>query len=295
VKPPVFEYYRPDTVDEALALLAEHGGDAKVLAGGQSLIPTMNFRLAQPAVLVDLNRVDALAHVTEAVDGGLLLGAMTRQRVLETHPQVTRRYPLLAEAMPHVAHPQIRNRGTLGGSLAHADPAAELPAVTVALDARIKLRSSGGERELAMRDFFTGLFATALEPGELVTAIVLPPPVPRTGWAFLEVARRHGDYALVGVAARVSLDGNGRCTDTRVVLLSVGEGPVASAGAAQALAGQAPTPAAIAAAAAAAQAETDPPGDIHASAAYRKHLVGILTRRALEKAAGQAGSRSGGR
>lgn len=295
MKPPAFAYYRPDTVDEALALLAEHGGDAKVLAGGQSLIPTMNFRLAQPAVLVDLNRVDALAHVTEAADGGLLLGAMTRQRALETNAEVTRRYPLLAEAMPHVAHPQIRNRGTLGGSLAHADPAAELPAVTVALDARIQLRSTGGERELAMSDFFTGLFATALEPGELVTAIMLPPPVPRTGWAFLEVARRHGDYALVGVAARVSLDTNGRCTTARVVLLSVGEGPVVSAGAAGALEGNAPSANAIAAAAAAAQAETDPPGDIHASAAYRKHLVGVLTRRALEKAAGQAGRRSGGR
>lgn len=289
MKPPVFDYHRPETVDEALALLAEHGGDAKVLAGGQSLIPTMNFRLAQPAVLVDLNRIDALAHVTEAADGGLLLGAMTRQRTLERDPLVTGRYPLIAEAMPHVAHPQIRNRGTLGGSLAHADPAAELPAVTVALGARVQLRGRDGERELPMSEFFTGLFATALEPGELLTAIVLPPPPPRTGWAFLEVARRHGDYALVGVAARVSLDGNGRCADAGVVLLSVGEGPVLSAGAAQALAGQTPTPAAIEAAAAAAQAETDPPGDIHASAAYRRHLVGVLARRALTTAAARAG------
>jgi CO/xanthine dehydrogenase FAD-binding subunit len=287
MKPPVFAYHRPDSVENALALLAQQD-DAKVLAGGQSLIPTMNFRLAQPAALVDLNAVATLSHITEATDGGLLIGAMTRQRAVERSAAVAQRFPLLAEALPHVAHPQIRNRGTIGGSLAHADPAAELPAVMVALDARVHLRSESGERRLGITEFFTGLFATALAPGELLVAVELPPPPPRTGWAFMEVARRHGDYALVGVAARVTVDGRGRCEQARVVLLSVGDGPVMSAGAARALEGQEPSQPAIAAAAAAAQADIDPPGDIHASAAYRRHLAGVLTRRAVTLAAERA-------
>ncbi len=291
MKPPVFAYYRPDTVEEALALLAELGGDAKPLAGGQSLIPTMNFRLAQPAALVDLNRLDALAHISESGEGGVFIGAMTRQRAVERSALVGERAPLLAAALPFVAHPQIRNRGTIGGSLAHADPAAELPAVTVALDAQFHVRSAGSERRLPAAAFFTGLFATALEPGELVVAVELPAPVPRTGWAFLEVARRHGDYALAGVAARLTLDGNGRCADARVVLLSVGDGPVVSPGAAAALAGQQPDAAAIRAAAEAVRQEVDPPGDIHASAAYRRHLAAVLTRRALEAAVKRIGDR----
>ena len=294
MKPPVFAYHRPDTVEEALALLAELGGDAKPLAGGQSLIPTMNFRLAQPAALVDLNRLDALAHISESGEGGVFIGAMTRQRAVERSALVGERAPLLAEALPFVAHPQIRNRGTIGGSLAHADPAAELPAVTVALDATFHVRSTGSERRLRAAEFFTGLFAPALEPGELVVAIELPAPAPRTGWAFVEVARRHGDYALAGVAARVMLDGTGRCADARVVLLSVGDGPVVSPGAAAALAGQKPDAAAIRAAAEAVRQEVDPPGDIHASAAYRRHLAAVLTRRALDRAANGAAQRHSG-
>jgi len=292
VKPAAFAYYRPDSVEQALALLAEHGGDAKPLAGGQSLIPTMNFRLAQPAALVDLNGLDALAHITEAADGGLLIGAMTRQRAVERSALVAARAPLLAEALPFVAHPQIRNRGTIGGSLAHADPAAELPAVMVASGAMVHMRGEAGERRMAAADFFTGLFATALEPAELVTAIELPPPAPRSGWAFREVARRHGDYALVGVAAMVRLDEAGRCAEARVVLLSVGDGPQQVPAAVAALEGRIPDAATIAAAAAAAQAGVDPPGDIHASAAYRRRLAGVLTGRALEQAAKRAAGRT---
>jgi aerobic carbon-monoxide dehydrogenase medium subunit len=288
VKPPAFAYHRPGTVEEALALLAEHG-DAKPLAGGQSLVPAMNFRLAQPTVLVDLNRLDALAGITPS-DGGVRLGAMARQRAVEQSPLVAAHAPLLAETMPFVAHPQIRNRGTVGGSLAHADPAAELPAVMVALEARFVLRSAAGERTLEAERFFTGLFATALEPGELVTAVDLPAAPARSGSAFEEVARRHGDYALVGVAAQVALDGGGRCAHARIALLSVGDGPTLAPRAAATLAGQLPTPEAIRAAADAAQADLDPPSDIHASAAYRRRLAGVLTRRALTRAFARAAS-----
>ena len=283
MKPPAFAYFRPASLEEALALLAEHP-DAKPLAGGQSLVPTMNFRLAQPAVLVDLNRLSDLAYIKASADGGVEIGAMARQRAVERSAVIAARAPLLAETMPFVAHPQIRNRGTVGGSLAHADPAAELPAVAVALEARLVLRSTTGARTLDAERFFTGLFATALEPGELVAAMELPAPAPRSACAFEEVARRHGDYALVGVACAVRLDDAGHCARARVVLLSVGEGPVLSASAAAALQGRAPGEAAIRAAAEAVNRDLDPPSDIHASAAYRRQLARVLTRRALQRA-----------
>lgn len=286
MKPPLFSYFRPATVDEALSLLAEHG-DAKPLAGGQSLVPAMNFRLSQPAALVDLNRLDALAGIAPS-GGGLRIGAMTRQRAVERSPLVAARAPLLAETMPFVAHAQIRNRGTVGGSLAHADPAAELPAVMLALEARLVVKSPAGERQVRAEQFFTGLFATALQPGELVAAIELPAPPARTGCAFEEVARRHGDYALVGVAAVVALDEAGRCARARIALLSVGEAPALATQAAALLAGQQPTSEAIRAAAEAVNGEIDPPSDIHASAAYRRQLARVLTRRALTRAAARA-------
>jgi carbon-monoxide dehydrogenase medium subunit len=286
VKPPSFEYHRPASVEEALDLLAQHP-DAKPLAGGQSLVPAMNFRLAQPAVLVDLNRLDTLAGIAPA-DGGLRIGAMTRQRAVERSALVAQRAPLLAEAMPFVAHPQIRNRGTVGGSVAHADPAAELPAVLVALGARFLAKGRAGERWIPAERFFVGLFATALEPGELVVAVELPPPSPRAGWAFEEVARRHGDYALVGVAAAVTVDEAGCCADARIALLSVGEGPALAGAAAAALAGLEPAAGAIRAAADAVDADLDPPSDIHASAAYRRRLARVLTRRALTRAFARA-------
>jgi aerobic carbon-monoxide dehydrogenase medium subunit len=289
LKPAPFRYFAPQTLDEALSLLAEHGYDVKPLAGGQSLVPAMNFRLAQPAVLVDLNRIAELAFVRAGDDGGLRIGAMTRQRTLERDPLVATRAPLVHAAMPHIAHGQIRNRGTIGGSLAHADPAAELPAVALALDARFRLHSQRGERWVSAGEFFISLFTTALEPDELLVEVALPPLLPRTGWAIQEVARRHGDYALVGVAAALTLDEAGRCRQVRITLLSVGDGPVAAHKAATLLVGEPPTPALLTTVAeTVARDEIDPASDIHASAAYRRHLTKVLTRKALTTAVEQA-------
>jgi len=288
MKPAPFEYLAPDSLDAALEALARHGGDAKLLAGGQSLIPVMNFRLAQPAVLIDLNRVEELDYVRDD-GGGLRIGAMTRQRTLERDPRIAALSPLLAEAVPSIAHPQIRNRGTLGGSLVHADARAELPAAAVALRARLRLRRSGGERWVEARDFFAGLMTTLLEPDEILVEVALPPPLPRTGWAFLEEARRHGDYAQVGVAAGVSLDAAGRCREARLVYLSVGDRPVEAHAAARLLEGSTPSAEAIAAAAEkAAQDEMSPTGDIHASTAFKRHLARVLTGRALARAFARA-------
>ena len=285
MKPPPFKYYAPTTLEEALAHLAEHGYDAKPLAGGQSLIPTMNFRLAQPAVLVDLNNIPELFYIRPDENGGLRIGAMTRESQLEHSSLLAERAPLMHEAMPHIAHPQIRNRGTIGGTLAHADPAAELPAVSVALNGRFRLRSQRGERWVSADEFFVGFFTTALEPDELLVEVALPAMPPRSGWSFQEVARRHGDYALVGVAALVTLDEQGQCQQARLVFLSVGEGPVEAHEAARVLQGQAPTAEAIRAAAeVAADTDVDPSSDIHASAAFRRHLAKVLARRALEQA-----------
>jgi len=293
VKPAPFDYHRPDTADEALAILADLGSDAKPLAGGQSLVPAMNFRLARPAVLVDLNRIAPLAYIEESLDGGLLIGAMTRQRAPERSGTVARKAPLLFEAMPWIAHPQIRNRGTVGGSLAHADPAAELPAVMVALDARFVLRSRTASRTVPAHDFYTGLLTTVLGPDELLTEIRIPPRPARAGSAFMELARRHGDFALVGVAVELALDQRGACASARIALLSVGDGPVLAAKAMAVLAGGIPHAASIEEAARiAAETDVDPPADIHASSAYRRHLVRVLVGRAVTQAAERA---AGGR
>jgi CO/xanthine dehydrogenase FAD-binding subunit len=283
MKPAPFEYFQPRSVDEALALLAEHGSEAKPLAGGQSLIPAMNFRLATPSILIDLNALDDLAYIN---DGDTLrLGGMTRQRSVERSGVVTRKAPLLAEAMPFIAHAAIRTRGTVGGSLAHADPAAELPAVMLALNARLTVQSRAGTRSIPADDFFVGLFATALERGELLTAIDIPDAAERSGYGFQEISRRRGDFALVGVAAVVTLDADGRCADARIALFSVGDRPMLAMHAAAVLKGQAPSAGAIAAAAhAASHQDIDPPGDIHASAAYRRQLANVLTRRVLTRA-----------
>jgi carbon-monoxide dehydrogenase medium subunit len=289
MKPAPFDYFSPATVEEALALLDEHGGDAKPLAGGQSLIPAMNFRLARPAVLVDLNRIAELAYV-RAAPGGVAIGAMTRQRAVERSDDVARAAPLLAEAMPSIAHPQIRNRGTMGGSIAHADPSAELPAVMLALDARFRAKSATAERSIPAGEFFKGMLETALAPGELLVEIAVPQLPARSGTAFLEMARRHGDYALVGVAVVVTLDPRGRCKEAKLSLLSVGDGPVLATEAGKVLAGQSPSEDLLRAAGdAAATRDVDPPSDIHASAAYRRQLVAVLTRRALARAFERAG------
>lgn len=287
MKPAPFRYFAPTTVDETLALLAEHGDAAKLLAGGQSLVPTMNFRLATPAILIDLNRVSELFYI-RAFDGGLAIGAMTRQRQVERDALIAQRAPLIAETMPYVAHPQIRNRGTVGGSIAHADPAAELPAVAIALDMHFKVRDQQRERWVPAREFFIGLFATVLQPTEMLTEIAVPPMLPRTGWSFQEVARRHGDYALAGVASVVTLDENGKCQNARLVFMGLGGQPVDAQKAVQSLKGETPTPQVIQAAAQAVDTEIDPSGDIHASAAFRRHLAKVLAQRALETAVARA-------
>jgi CO/xanthine dehydrogenase FAD-binding subunit len=213
---------------------------------------------------------------------------MTRQRAVERSALVEETAPLLHQAMPWIAHPQIRSRGTLGGSIAHADPAAELPAVMLTLGARFHVRGPAGERVIPADEFFFGLLMTALAPDEVLTAVEIPPLAPRSGTSFLEFARRHGDYALAGVAAVVTLDADGACSDARVGLLSVGEGPVLASAAAAALMGTPATDADIAAAAEAAAEEIDPPGDLHASADFRRHLAGVLVRRALVAARDRA-------
>ena len=285
MKPAPFEYYRPTTLAETLSLLAEYGYDAKVLAGGQSLVPMMNFRLAQPAVIIDINRVAPLAFIRPHSNGGLRVGAMTRQATVERDPLVAERAPMVHEAMPKIAYPQIRTRGTFGGSIAHADPSAELVAASVALDADIRLRRHSGERWVAASDFFVGLFATLVEPDELLIEVRLPPLPPRYGWSFLEVARRHHDFALVGVAASLALDDQARCAQARLVYFSVSDGPVLASGATALLEGQVPTAEAIAAAAeVAGRDDVDPASDINASAEYRRHLVKVLGRRALTEA-----------
>ena len=289
MKPAPFDYFAPTTVEQALAHLAEHGDEAKVLAGGQSLVPMMNFRLVQPSVLVDLNSIPDLAYIQPDEDGGLRLGALTRHHQVEVDSLVAARMPLLHEAMPKIGYPQIRRRGTLGGSLCHADPSAELVAASVALNARFRLRSPRGERWVPAQDFFLGLFTTVLQPDELLVEVSLPPLPARTGASFLEVARRRHDFALVGVAALVSLDEKGGCRQVRMVFLSAGDRPMEAHRAAEVLTGHAPTPEAIRAAAEiAASDDIDPSSDIHATAEFRRHLAKVLARRALEQACRRA-------
>ncbi len=289
MKPSSFKYLAPGTIEEALAIMAAHGYEAKALAGGQSLIPMMNFRLAQPAVMVDLNNLPELAYIRPEQGGGLRMGAMTRQSAIEHSAIILERAPMLHATMPNIAYSQIRNRGTLGGSIAHADPSAELPAVSVALDGRFRIRSHRKERWVPANAFFVGLFTTVLEPDELLVEVELPPMPRRCGWAFTEVARRHHDFALVGAAAAVTVDARGACEQTRLVLFSVGDGPVEAHQAAKMLAGQPPTLEAIRAAAeTAARDDVDPGTDINATAEFRRHLVRVLSGRVLTQAFGRA-------
>ena len=289
MKPASFEYVAPDSLAGALAAMQQHGFDAKPLAGGQSLVPVMNFRLAQPGVLIDLNGVPGLDGIWKASDGSLHFGSMVRQSRLEREPLVAQHQPLLAETMPHIAHPQIRNRGTFGGSLAHADPAAELPVIVVALNGRLKMQSTAGERWVSARDFYTGLFATDIGDEELLVEIALPPLPARTGTAFTEMARRHGDYALSGVAAVVTVDVSGICTAARLVYLNAGEVPMVAERAAQMLVGERPSEALwLETAVAASQNEIDPHGHIHATTDYKRHLAKVLTIRALKQAFARA-------
>jgi CO/xanthine dehydrogenase FAD-binding subunit len=284
MKPAPFDYYLPATIAEALALKARLGGEARFLAGGQSLVPAMNFRLAQPTALIDLNALTELNGIEEGSDGALRLGAIVRHRDLEHRPEVACRHPLLREAAAQVAHPQIRNRGTIGGNLAHADPASELPSVMVAIGARMRARSTGGERWIDAADFFTGALSTALYDDELLVEIAVPAMPARTGTCFLEMARRRGDFALMGVAVTLTLDPGGRCVAATLVYCNADDRPFDAKQAAAALIGERIAAPAIEAAAEAATRAVRPPGGIHASAAFQRHLAGVLTRRAVARA-----------
>ncbi|MDQ7849491.1 MAG: xanthine dehydrogenase family protein subunit M [Armatimonadota bacterium] len=282
MKPAPFRYAAPRSVGEALALLQEYGPKAKVLAGGQSLVPLLHMRLARPEVLVDINRIRALAYIRRR-DDRLHIGALTRQRAVEASATVRRHVPLLWEAIRSVGHPQIRNRGTVGGSLAHADPAAELPAVVAALDAELVVAGPEGERVLSPEEFFTGYLTTALQPTELLVEIRFPPPGEGTGSAFVEVARRQGDFALVGVAA-VLQRRDGAIGQARLAFTGVGPGPVRAREAERLLQGETATPRLFAQAAREASTRLEPPDDIHATAQYRRDLAAVLAHRALEAA-----------
>lgn len=298
MKPSSFEYVAPTDLDEALAALADGQGSARPLAGGQSLVPMLNFRLAVPERLVDLNRIRAL-RIVDVDDQGLRIGAMTRQRELERDPRIVQGAPLLTEAAPHIAHVQIRARGTVGGSVAHADPAAELPALLLVLGASATIARRGREgetetrveRSVPLEELFLGPFFTTLEHDELLTEIRVPPIAARESSAFEELARRRGDYAIVGVAARVRLDPTGICEDGAISLINAGPTPCLMTEAAAALIGQPPTDEAARHAAEVAAATAQPSADMHGSEAYRRHLVRVLTHRVLVRAAGRARER----
>ena len=290
MKPPVFEYHRPGTVAEALAVLAEVGHDGKVLAGGQSLVPLLNMRLAAPAHLVDVNWLAELDEVA-VDDQRVRVGAIARHARVEHDRAATEAVPLLGQAIADIAHDTVRNRGTVVGSLVHADPAAELPAVLVLLGGTVELARAGdGGRRVAAADFFLGPLESAVVPGELATAATFPRPAAEAGSAWVEVARRHGDYAICGVGALVELDQGLRVEAARAALISVGPVPV-PVDLTDALGGQPHDAADWAAAGRLAAAAVDPDDDIHASAAYRRHLAGVLTARAAREAASAAASR----
>ena len=287
MKPPLFDYHDPSAVEGALDLLAEHGEDAKVLAGGQSLVPLLNFRLASPDHLIDLGRIPSLAYIRRS-NGVLRIGAMTRQATLEASPLVAEHWPLLTGALGFVAHAQIRNRGTVGGSVAHADPAAELPLAFTVLDATFHLRSRRGTRSVGAREFFVTHLTTAIEPDELLVEIEVPPVPAGTCWAFTEYARRHGDFALGGAAVLLTLE-DGVCRRARVGLLAAADTPLRAEAAERALEGSPISPESSAEAARAAVADINPTGDIHGSSEYRKQLIEGMVRRAIEQAMERAG------
>lgn len=287
MKPAPFEYVDPSTTQAAVALLTQHGEDAKVLAGGQSLVPLLNFRLARPATLVDLNGIGELAHIRLG-SGVLRIGAMTRQSVLERSAPVAREWPLLTQAVRFVGHPQIRNRGTVGGSAAHADPAAELPVALCALDAQFHCRSARGIRTLTAGEFFVTHLTTALQPDELLVEIEVPPLPPSTGSAFTEYARRHGDFALGGAAALVTLADDGTCSRAAIALLAAGPVPMRAAHAENALVGSVLDQRIAREAAALAVAGVAPAGDIHGDSEYRRAVIQSMVARALLEAAAKA-------
>jgi aerobic carbon-monoxide dehydrogenase medium subunit len=291
VKPAWFDYFAPRSLDEGLRILADAGSEGRVLAGGQSLVPMLNFRIVSPAVLVDINRIEGLDRLQVDPDC-LTVGALVRHNDLSRSAAVREGWPLLTEAVAQVAHPAIRNRGTVCGSVAHNDPAAEHPSVLVTLDGSVAIAGLAGQRELPAEQFFTGMMSNALEPGEMVVALRYPRPPAGSGWAFVEFARRLGDFAIAGAAALLTVRG-GVCERARLTIVGMGEGPFRARAAEQSLEGRkvagASSKDAIAEAAAKVVAAVDPAGDVHASASYRRHLAGVMATRALETALVRAG------
>ena len=281
MKLPDFDYHSPTSLDEAIALMATP--NARVLAGGQSLLPIMAFRLAAPSALVDLRKIKGLDQI-EITQDRIHLGPMVRWRDVERHEGLAAALPMLTQAMEHVAHYQIRNRGTVGGSLAHADPAAEFPGIAVTCDARIHLAGANGKRVVDAADLFVGPLETCLQDGEIITSIALPRWPQARRWAFEEFSQRRGDFALAGVALFYDVDGESRAENVHIGVIGATDRPRRLANAEAALNGQALSEEVIAKACAAASAEIDPPSDIHGSAAYRRSLVGTLLQRALVKA-----------
>jgi len=289
MKPPAFEYQVPRTLDETTELLASHGAQAKILAGGQSLVPSMNFRMVQPAILLDVNRLPGLDEVRLTAEGWLSIGALSRQAQVERDALAKEHAPLLSEMVPYIAHPQIRNRGTIGGSLVHADPASELPVFALTREIRMRVISTRSERWIAAEDFFQGMFMTALEPDEMLVEIQVPPLPARAGWCFQEVARRRGDYAMMGVAACLELSDDGTCQNVRLVYLNAGDGPVRARAAEASLQGEKPNRELFASAAVqASEQEIDPFGNVHATVEFQRHLARVLTERVLETACARA-------
>ena len=286
MKPAAFDYVVAESIDAAVAALAAANGEAKILAGGQSLVPMLNFRLLRPSTLVDINRIPDLAFIEEGADA-IVVGALTRHHRLETAPVIARHLPVVTEAMRHVAHLAIRNRGTIGGSLSHADPAAELPMLALLLDATLHVVSHAGPRTIAARDFFLGPLTVDLAPDEIVTRIVLPKLPPATGWGFAEVARRNGDFALAAAAATLKLR-DGVIGEARIAMTGIDDTAKRAGEAEALLAGRTLTPDLIDTAVAAARAGVNPPTDLHASSDYRRHLVGVLVGRALADASRRA-------
>ena len=282
MKPPAFDYIAADSIAMAVEALAQAGDDAKIIAGGQSLVPMLNFRMLRPSVLVDINRIAGLDVIDETSDA-IRIGALTRHYQLETSPLIARNLPVLSCAMTHVAHLAIRNRGTIGGSLAHADPAAELPMMALLLDAELRIASAAGERTVAARDFFLGALTVDLGSGEVITEIALPKLPLRAGWGFEEVARRHGDFALAAVAATLTVSG-GAIEQARIALTGVGATPLRAAEAEGLLVGRALEPDLVSRVMGAVRATVEPETDLHASSDYRRHLAGVLTGRALAAA-----------
>ncbi len=288
MKPALFEYFDPGTLDEALSLLRVHGDDAKILAGGQSLVPLMNFRLARPKVVVDVNKVPGLDYIREA-DGMIHIGALTRQRSVENSALIKAKCPLLYDATYWVGHLAIRTRGTVGGTIAHADPAAEYPCVLTALGGEVVVTGQGGQKAVKPEDFFVTFLTTSLQPTEMVTEVRFPKIPPEAGWHFMEFSRRHGDFAIVGVAAMVQLDKQRKCTDARIALCGVGGSSFKARSAEAMLKGTELTEKVIQAAAEKVGEEVEPEGDLHGSAEYRKHLAKVLTGRCLRKAIEKVG------